>query len=53
MERKFIKMINVLVSGANGRMGQEVISAISKDNGLDFICGFSNTNEKLRKYTCI
>ncbi len=38
--------MNILVSGASGRMGKEVISCIEKDNDLNFICGFGQ-NEKL------
>lgn len=33
-------MINVLLSGANGKMGSEVIEAIKKNEGLEIICGF-------------
>ncbi len=33
-------MIKVLLNGANGRMGIEVIDAISKTDGMEIICGF-------------
>lgn len=33
-------MIKVLLNGANGRMGSEVIDAISKTDGMQIICGF-------------
>lgn len=34
--------MDILVSGASGRMGQEVISCIEKDDSLNFTCGFSS-----------
>ena len=33
-------MINVLLNGANGKMGSEVIEAISKTEGIEIVCGF-------------
>lgn len=33
-------MINVLLNGANGKMGSEVIEAISKTEGIQIVCGF-------------
>lgn len=35
--------MNILVSGALGRMGQEVIACIEKDPELNLICGFNQT----------
>ncbi len=32
--------MNILVSGALGRMGKEIISCIEKDEDLNLICGF-------------
>lgn len=32
--------MNILVSGASGRMGKEIISCIEKDEDLNFIAGF-------------
>lgn len=45
--------MNILVSGALGRMGKEVISYIENDPELNFICGFSAEEEFIRRYTCI
>ncbi len=33
--------MDILVSGALGRMGREIISCIEKDPELNFVCGFS------------
>lgn len=33
--------MDILVSGALGRMGREIISCIDKDPELNFVCGFS------------
>ena len=33
-------MIKVLLNGANGRMGSEVVEAISKTKELEIVCGF-------------
>ena len=33
--------MDILVSGALGRMGQEVINCINKDNELNLVCGFN------------
>lgn len=33
--------MDILVSGALGRMGNEIISCIDKDPDLNFVCGFS------------
>lgn len=33
--------MDILVSGALGRMGKEIISCIDKDPELNFVCGFS------------
>lgn len=33
--------MDILVSGALGRMGKEIISCIEKDSELNFVCGFS------------
>ena len=32
-------MINVLVNGCNGKMGQEVIKAVQNDNNFEVLCG--------------
>lgn len=40
--------MNILVSGALGRMGNEVISCIEKTDGFDFICGYDHNNAMLR-----
>ena len=45
--------MNILVSGALGRMGNEIVSCIRKDNDLTFICGFDHDEGSLRKYSYI
>ena len=45
--------MNVLVSGASGRMGKEIISCIEKDENLKFIAGFGQEANCIRKYTCL
>ena len=45
--------MNILVSGALGRMGKEVISCIDKDPDSNFICGFNQFAGSYRRYSCI
>lgn len=45
--------MNILVSGALGRMGKEVISCIEKTDGFEFICGFGHKSDMIRRYSCI
>ena len=33
-------MINILLNGANGKMGNEVIKAVKKSEGFKIVCGF-------------
>lgn len=40
--------MNVLVSGALGRMGKEVINCIDNDPELAFICGFDHKEGSIR-----
>ena len=40
-------MINVLLNGANGKMGGEVINAISNDSELNIVCGFDRAETNL------
>lgn len=39
--------MNILVSGASGRMGKEVIKCIENDPKLNFICGFNLTEDNI------
>ena len=45
--------MNILVSGALGRMGNEVISCIEKTDGLNFICGFDHQSTMIRRNPCV
>lgn len=45
--------MNILVSGALGRMGKEVIDCISNDPDLNFICGFNQFAGSIRRCSCI
>lgn len=40
--------MDILVSGAFGRMGNEVINCIEKDPDLNFVCGFGLECGKIR-----
>ena len=43
-------MINVLVSGCNGRMGQEVIKQMDFYHNLILSCGFDMKDERLNTF---
>ena len=43
-------MINVLVSGCNGKMGQEVINEIDKFTNLQLTCGFDKFDKGLNTF---
>ncbi len=45
--------MNILVSGALGRMGQEVISCIEKEADLNFVCGFGLESGDVKRRTCL
>ncbi len=41
--------MNVLVSGALGRMGKEVISCIEANSDLTLVCGFNQFAGSIRR----
>lgn len=41
--------MNILVSGATGRMGKEIIACIEKEDGLNFVCGYGKHEDSIRK----
>lgn len=43
-------MINVLLSGCNGKMGNEVINQIAKYSDMQIICGFDIVDKKLNNF---
>lgn len=43
--------MNILVSGALGRMGKEVINCINNDPGLELICGFDHQDSFIRSHS--
>lgn len=43
--------MDILVSGALGRMGKEVINCINNDPELNLICGFDHQESSIRRYT--
>ena len=45
--------MNVLVSGALGRMGKEVISCIEKESDLNLICGFDHVKDFISENTTV
>ena len=42
-------MINILVNGANGKMGQEVVKQ-SETMNFNVICGFDRNTDKENKF---
>ena len=40
--------MNILVSGATGRMGKEILSCIEKEDNLNFVCGYGNHESLIR-----
>ena len=42
--------MNVLLNGANGRMGNEMIQAISKNENLTIVCGFDRVENHIREF---
>ena len=47
-------MINVLISGANGRMGKKVFEACAKDESVKAVCGvdlLENTTGEFKVYS--
>ncbi len=45
--------MDILVSGASGRMGKEIINCIEKDADLKLIAGFGQDDEFIRRYSCV
>ena len=45
--------MKVLLSGASGRMGKEVLDCINKTPDLTPIAGFGINDEFIRRFTCI
>lgn len=43
--------MNILVGGANGRMGKEILSCIENDDDLNFVCGFGFHEGSIRRYS--
>ena len=43
-------MINVLVNGCNGRMGQVVCELLKENDSLNLLCGFDKNNLKQNKF---
>jgi len=43
--------MNILVGGARGRMGKEILSLIDNDDELNFVCGFGTSHDSIRKYS--
>ena len=42
-----MEKIKVLLNGCNGKMGQEVVNCINKNEELEVICGFDLKDENL------
>lgn len=42
--------MNVLLNGADGRMGKEIIEIIEKDNDMEIVCGYSKIENKSGKF---
>lgn len=38
--------MNILLNGANGRMGKEIISVVKKQNDINIVCGFDQIESK-------
>lgn len=45
--------MDILVSGALGRMGHEVIRLIEKEPDLNFVCGFGLEDSDVRWCACL
>lgn len=43
--------MDILLSGATGRMGKEILSCIEKEKDLNVICGFGMHENYIRKYS--
>lgn len=42
--------MNILLNGANGRMGNEIIAAVKKQNNVKIACGFDQTESKVGEF---
>mgnify|MGYP003437091767 CR=1 FL=1 len=42
--------MNILLNGANGRMGNEIINAVEKQNDMKIVCGFDREENKEGKF---
>ena len=46
-------MINVLINGINGRMGQELMKQIAESENLSVICGVDVDETSTDRHSCI
>ncbi len=46
-------MINVLVSGCNGKMGKEVINEIDYFENMLFLGGFDPHDKRTKRFYCL
>lgn len=45
--------MDILLGGATGRMGKEILSFIENEEDLNFVCAFGNHDDFIRKCTSL